>query len=441
MNQAIARWYEENSQWVAELSQKLWSHPELAMEEAYACQTVAQWMEEQGFQVRTFPVKEGLQAPNVVQARWGSGKPVIGIIGEYDALADLGQEAVPHPAPIQGPGHGCGHNLMGSGCAAAAAALKAAMEAEQLPGTVVYLACPAEETLEGKGYMDAQGLFDELDVALAWHPLGGKPMVVEFSFMATNNYTFEFFGKTAQAGAIPWEGRSALDAAELMNIGVQYLREHVKDGVRMHYGYLSAPSAANIVPGYAALNYYVRAHSSQDSLDALARIQDIALGAAKMTGTRVEWKKVSSTGESKVNHTLNRLLYASYEQVPPIQYTEEEKRFAHVLYEEVTGQAPQLPDGALLPVKLTAPTGQVVPGDGSSDLTYVMHRVPTAWIFGYGNVLGMPGHHWAQTATAGMSIGQRGALYAGKILAQCGYNLLKNPQQIQACWEEFRRQK
>ena len=439
MNQEIARWYQQNEDGVVELSQNIWHHPELAMGEKYACQAVAQWMVQQGFQVETFPVKEGLAAPNVVRARWGSGKPVIGIIGEYDALADLGQEAVPRPAPIQGPGHGCGHNLMGAGCGAAAAALKAAMQAEGLPGTVVYLGCPAEETLEGKGYMDEQGLFDELDVALAWHPLGGAPMVVEFSFMATNNYTFEFFGKTAQAGAIPWEGRSALDAAELMNIGVQYLREHVKDGVRMHYGYLSAPSAANIVPGYAALNYYVRAHTAKDSLETLERIKDIAKGAAQMTGTRVEWKKVSSTGESKVNHTLNRLLYQAYEQVPAIQYTAQEADFARELYRQVTGQESQGSGEDLLPTTLTKPQGQVVPGAGSSDLTYVMHRVPTAWIFGYGQVLGMPGHHWSQTATAGMGIGQKGAIYAGKILAQCGYNLLKDPDQLQACWAEFRQ--
>lgn len=437
MNETIGKWFEQHTPEVIEIANNIWMHPEKSLEEYYACQITADWLQKWGFSVEAFNVK-GNGQPNAVVAKWGSGKPVIGLVGEYDALKNLGQEAVPVQSIIPGPGHGCGHNLIGACGMSAAAALKEAMVAESLPGTVVYLACPAEETLEGKLFMKEAGYFDDLDICLMWHPVGKPPSVVEASFSASGNWIFEFHGKTAHAAAEPWNGRSALDAAELMNVGVQYLREHMTEDARIHYSYIPGDNAPNVVPEYAALNYYIRSKDYAGYQDLAERVKRISEGAALMTDTTVESSLRASCCESKINHTLNHYLYEAAIKIPTISYTQDEIDFARELYKNVTGKQAPADNSELLSTSLEKLTGIVTRDAGSTDLNWITHMVPTSWIFGFGMVLGLPGHHWGQTAVAGMSIGQKGALFAGKALAQCGYDCLEDPNIVEQCWQDLK---
>ena len=436
MNPHIAKWFEQHAADVTRLSDDMWHHPEVAFEEYYACAQTAAFMEKHGFEVKAYDASHQGREPNCLVATYGSGKPVVGILGELDALPGLGQEAVPTKALLDTHGHGCGHNLLGAGAAAAAAGMAAAMAAEGLAGTVIYYGCPAEETVEGKVYMAKDGLFDNLDACLSWHPFGGSPRVAEISMQANTNMDFMFHGITSHAAGDPWHGRSALDAAELMSMGVQYLREHVTDDVRIHHAYLSAGLKPNIVPDYAAVNYYIRAASRDVDKEVVERVKDIARGAALMTGTTVDWKLNTAVYDTLVLHSFNRFLHASASKVPEIDYTPEEYDFANTMYEAHVG-APFKGDD-ILPAGLEPLTGTITNVGGSTDVSDVSHIVPTAQIFGPGAVGGLPGHHWTITAPSGMSIGHKAELYVGRCLAQCGVDLLKQPEALKAFWDEFK---
>lgn len=437
MNQWIRKWYEDNSAKIVELSNELWSHPESAFEEFYACQKTAEFMRDQGFDVQEYDVKDGGGKPNCMIAKYGSGKPVIGILGEFDALSGLGQEAVPYRAPIQGPGHGCCHNLMGAGCAGAAAALKLAMEQEGIGGTVVYYGCPAEEVLMGKVLMASRGWFDELDLCLAWHPLATEMQVIDFPWLSQTSLYFTFHGTAAHAATYPEQGRSALDAAELMNVGVQFLREHVTDDVRMHYTFTAAGEKPNIVPDYAQLYYFIRSKNRDTNDDVVARVKDIARGAALMTGTTVEWSLDSACYNTFLNHRLNAAMYESALKIPPVEWTEQEQDFAQELYKNVAGKDPNL---TLLHTTVRKPIVEAdpKPATGSTDVGDVSHIVPTGQYMGLGMIPGLQNHHWNVTAVGGMSIGHKAELYAGKCIAQCAYDLFHSPEAIREMWDEFR---
>jgi aminobenzoyl-glutamate utilization protein B len=406
------------------------------MHEFYACEETTKSLRSWGFEVEIFCLGESKQ-PNALVATWGSGHPVIGIVGEYDALENLGQEAVPFCSPIPGPGHGCGHNLMGASCSSAAAALRAAIEKEKLQGTVKYFGCPAEETLQGKIIMDEMGLFGGIDICLNWHPGGLPPMISEDILMACGQWKYEFFGKTAHAAGQPWKGRSALDAAELMNVGVQFLREHVTDDVRIHYAFELDKLPANVVPKYAAINYMVRANTIAAYHEVAERVKKVAEGAAIMTETTFKAHEKVSCCEGKLNHTLNRILYDAAIKIPEIEYTQEEWEFARELYRNAMDADPG--STPLLETTLAEPTGVGRYFPGSSDLNPIMHCVPTAVFFCFGTVMNTLGHHWSQTACAGMSIGHKGALFAGKCIAQCGYDLIRDPSLVDQCWAELRK--
>jgi aminobenzoyl-glutamate utilization protein B len=440
MNQHIKNWYEKHSNDVIRLSDNLWEHPETAMHEQHAACEVAAFMQAQGFQTKSFNLLSGASADaavdaNCVIATFGSGKPVIGILGEFDALPDLGQERSTAHAPLNTPGHGCGHNLMAAGCAAAAAALKQAMVEEKLPGTVVYYGCPAEETLDGKVNMAQQGLFNNLDICLAWHPGPFVLGVLEKSMQSSTALLFNFHGKTAHAAANPDMGRSALDAAELMSVGIQYLREHVSDDVRIHYIYTHAGVAPNIVPDYAQVYYYVRAQTRLKNDEVLKRVIDVAEGAAKMTGTTTDYELKAGCYDVFINHALNRHCYESLLKIPPLDWSKDEKRFAAELYKNALGTEPV---GELLPFEVPKLTGVVTPLAGSSDVGDVTHILPTTQFMGSGMVNGLPFHHWTATACTGTSIGHNAELQAGKAIAQSAYDALCKPAVIEEAWKEFR---
>ncbi|HET9016540.1 MAG TPA: amidohydrolase, partial [Thermomicrobiaceae bacterium] len=281
----LVEWLEERQHRFTAISDEIWAKPQVALAETEACGLQTSELAADGFAIT--PNVGGM--PTAFMAEWGQGKPVIGFLGEYDALPGLSQksQATQEPMVPEAPGHGCGHNLLGTGAMAAAMAIKAWLQAEGRSGTVRYYGCPAEETLVGKVFMAKAGVFDDLDAAITWHP-SSSPSISRGSSLAMDNLKFRFSGRTAHAAAHPEQGRSALDAVELTNIGVNFLREHVIEQARIHYVITDGGGAPNVVPDRAEVWYFVRA-PERDQVEAItARVRKIAQGAALMTETTLD---------------------------------------------------------------------------------------------------------------------------------------------------------
>ncbi len=437
MNENIKSWFETHKEEVANLKKTFWENPETAFTEYVAAETTREFLLNHGFtEVNAFDAEEKGGKPNTVIAKWGSGKPVIGLLGELDALPGLGQDAVPYYSPIEGPGHGCGHCLMATAGVTSAVALREAMEKENIPGTLVYIACPAEETLAGKAVLARDGYFDDLDIGLIWHPSGSD---MDFStgmvMSATTNILFEFQGKTAHGGTA-WQGRSALDAAELMNVGVQYLREHVTDDCRMHYVYRDGGEAPNIVPEHASVYYFLRSREENND-DLVRRVKLIAEGAAMMTETKASYRVEAGCHSYHGSRVLSKYGYESAIKVPDIEYTEEEYDFAKTMYKNATGKEPPKDLDKLLPSKVLK--GEHIDGyaGGSTDVGDLAMKCPTLQLSGFGTAMGLPGHHWTVVASAGTDIGLKAAVKAGMTLAQFAYDIFHNQKIIDEAWEEF----
>lgn len=435
MDKRIEKWYEDHSNEVVDLAKHIWEQPETAFEEYKACRMTSDFLKRHGFDVYAYNCYDKTKEPNAIVASWGTGKPVIGILGEYDALAGLGQDAVPFKSPKPGSGHGCGHCLIAPACSSAAIATKAVMEAEGLSGTIKFFATPAEEGGSGKLYMARDGMFKDVDCMMFWHPQARNITPYEVALAAISIMKVEFFGKTSHAGRAPEQGRSALDAAELMNIGVQYLREHVATDCRMHYSYLATGERPNIVPEYAALLYYIRSKDLPSNKELLERVKKVGEGAAMMTETEVKFTVNSMGSETFIVHSFNRFFYESMKKVPAIKYTKEEEEFAKTIYENVVGKKPE---GDVLFRGIDEPTGVTKFAAGSTDCGYITYTIPTSRLFGYGVVHDIPGHHWAVTALSGMGIGHKGMLFASKAIAQCSVDILRKPEVINEWWEEHR---
>ena len=429
MDQDIRSWFAENSEGIREISQKIFDKAETAFEERESAKIIAEYLSSYGFTTE-FGIA-GL--PTAFRSRAGQGQPVIGFLGEYDALPGLNQGRDPYfTGDSAKNGHGCGHNLLGAGAAAAAAALHSALRRQGKEGTVVFYGCPAEEVFEGKNKMVAAGAFRELDVALSWHPFhlnfAGKA-----KYQVMDSIEFAFQGLSAHAAVEPHLGRSALDACELMNVCVNYLREHVPEEVRMHYCYLDAGETPNIVPEYARVLYYLRARDRNTLDDVVARVKKVAEGAALMTGTTVTGKVLCRGSETVLNERLIRHLDGLMRQIEFPEYTEEEKKFGITLAEntnlsQVKGEFSR----EIMPI-----TGEVIYLSGSTDLSAVSQIVPTGFIFVTCFPKGTPLHHWACTACAGTSVGQKGMLYAAKVLAQCGYDLITRQSLLEEVKDDF----
>jgi len=440
MNELLEKWFLENGEKVTELSKNIWSNPEISLNEHYACKSIAEFLSNEGFKVKTFDVEDKGKEPNAVIASFGFGKPIIGIMGEYDSLKGLGQEAVSYYSPKTGPGHGCGHSQMAGCSVAAASAVKYVMEKENLKGTIIYFGTPAEEILQGKVYMVNKGYFDKLDVCFGWHPAGTEMSFDLINYSATTNMIFNFKGKTSHSGFAPWDGRSALDAAELTNIGVQYLREHITPDCRIHYIYLDGGSAPNIVPATASLYYYIRSKDENND-DLVRRVKLVAEGAAHMTETEVSFEQVAKCRGILTLKSLNEYCYKSALKVKPINYTAQEYKFAEDLYTNVTGKKPENETEALLPVKINPPNPIEQFVGASTDVGDVTHTIPTVQLSGCGMVKGLPTHHWAAVATSGMSIGFKALIYAASIISQSIYDILNQPEVIKIFWDEFNNKK
>ena len=405
----------------------IFQNPELSLHETKSSAKLAQFLESEGFTVRWNLA--GFETAFV--AEWGSGSPVIGFLAEYDALPGLGQKPQCSYAPTGGPGHGCGHNLLGTACAGAACELKKRMEAERRKGTVRVYGCPAEEIVVGKIRMNAEGIFDDLSAAVTWHPFDRNRVSYDI-WQAQDIKNYKFYGTAAHASKHPEAGRSALDAAELMNVGVNYLREHVADDVRMHYAYTNTDGPANIVPAYASTNYFIRSNLWERTQDASKRVDDCARGAALMTGTRVEIERVTCNKEMKVNRTLSETFYEEMTKIPVPEYTDDEIQFVQDISEEAGLENKGQYFTGLEPLE-DAP----VPLAIGTDVSDVSHTVPTVMLSAACMCRETPLHNWAATAQAGMSIGQKGMLYAAECMTAGAMRLVREPEILERAWEEM----
>lgn len=414
------------TQKMRETSDFIFHCPELSMAEKESSLCLARMLENEGFEI-TWGTAD---LPTAFTAQWGHGRPVIGFLAEYDALPGLGQEPVPRHCPSGNAGHGCGHNLLGTACAGAACALKYRMESEKLPGTLRVYGCPAEETVTGKIIMNQKGVFDDLSAAVTWHPFDRNRVSYDI-WQAQDIKNYRFYGTSAHASKHPEMGRSALDAAELMNVGVNYLREHVADDVRLHYTYTNTDGPANIVPAYASTNYFIRSNKWERTRDASERVDQCARGAAMMTGTRVEIERVTCNKEMKVNRTLAEAFYEEMQKIPVPAYTDEELDFA-----EKISEAAGLDNDGKYFTGLEPLEEQPVPLAIGTDVSDVSHTVPTIMLSAACMCKGTPLHHWAATAQAGMSIGEKGMLYAAECMAAGSYRLIKEPELLKKAWKE-----
>lgn len=429
MYKVITNWFQENEEEMEKTSAFIFDHPELSLQERESSRCLAEYLEKNGFSVQW-----GLAGfDTAFVAEWGSGKPVLGFLAEYDALPGLGQELVCEARPTGGPGHGCGHNLLGTACAGAACALKVWMEAEGIQGTLRVYGCPAEEIVIGKIRMNEEHVFDELDAAVTWHPFDRNRVSYDI-WQAQDIKNYKFYGIAAHASKHPELGRSALDAAELMNVGVNYLREHVADDVRMHYTYTNTDGPANIVPPYASTNYFIRSAKWERTQDASRRVDDCARGAAMMTGTRVEIERVTCNKEMKVNRTLAEIFYHAMEQVPVPEYTAEELEYAKNISE-----AAGLQNNGVYFTGLEPLEAEPVRLSIGTDVSDVSHTIPTVMLSAAAMCKGTPLHHWATTAQVGMSIGEKGMIYAAECMALGTAELLREPELLRLAWEEHRK--
>ncbi len=426
----IDQWMEANQNEIVSIAERIFGLAEVAEEETESMKCLCQYLQAHGFAVEIGAGK----MPTSLKAVWGRGKPCVGFLGEYDALPGLFQNPVPeYSGNDKAPGHGCGHNLLGTGAAAAAVALRYAMEAKGLKGQVVFYGCPAEEILKGKMVMLEHGCFQELDAALSWHP-SDLANPGEISYAAMDSIQFTFTGKSAHAAARPELGRSGRDAVELMNIAANYLREHVTDDVRIHYAHIDCGETPNIVPAKAKVWYYVRAKRQETVADTTNRLIDIAKGAGLMTGTVPDWSLLLRGTHTQVNHTLSRYIYKAMCTTAIPEYTEEEIAFAKRLSQSVTGERASGNMNWYLP----APTGTLSYNHGSTDISDVSHVVPVGYLKSVCLPKGVPLHSWMATACFGMGIGQKGMLFAAKVLAKTGMRLMADSQALKAVQDEFR---
>lgn len=421
-------------------ARRIWENPEQGLHEYIASDTITALLESHGFKVE----RGTGGVPTALRAEYGSGRPVIGLLGEFDALPGLSQKDVSHRAPVVegGWGHGCGHCLMCSSDVGALIGLREEMEREHIPGTIVFYACPAEECSNTKGAMARQGCFKELDVALCWHP--GKYNRSSYSWLTgTNGFIFAFHGKAAHAACNPELGRSALDAVELMDIGVNYLREHVPQDVRIHYCILNGGAAPNVVPDYASVKYTVRAMDINTIHDVVNRVMDIANGAALMTGTTMEVKRFGGGYPVMNNHVVADVIDECMRQIPYEPWSEENIAYAKELNDTI-------PEETAMCVRQSnsAPGTQlhvgVMPIDqendyGSSDIGDVSHICPTCFYKGACFPIGANFHSWQVAAVTGMEIGFKSMINGARMTALTALRFLTEPDTLQKAKDEFER--
>ena len=439
-------WLEKNEPRVIAISNRIWELAEVGLQEYESSKLLANELRKDGFKVDL-----GVAGmPTAFVASYGSGRPVIGILAEYDALPGVSQKAQPTREPLKkgAAGHGCGHNLFGAGSAAAALAIREAIARKNLNGTVKLFGCPAEETLVGKVFMVRDGLFAGVDAALSWHPSSYNSVWMSSS-NALNSVKFNFHGLTSHAAADPERGKSALDAVELMNVGSNYLREHISEKARLHYVIPHGGGEPNVVPEYSQVWYYIRAPKRDEADQIYSRVVNIAKGACLMTDTSMDLEFLVGCYEMLPNRSLSDLMLRNMREIGPPQWSEEDSNFAKKLAESM---APQERRNAILKSKMPKkeekaekllddgiddPEDEKEVMAGSTDVGDVSWVTPTTNLVTATCVLGMPGHSWQEAATSGTSIGHKGMILAAKTLALTGIDLLTKSEELSMVREEF----
>ncbi|MBF8293105.1 MAG: amidohydrolase [Steroidobacteraceae bacterium] len=416
-----------------QVNQAIWSYAEPGLDERRSSKELMDWLRENGFSVRA-----GVAGmPTAFIASFGEGKPVIAYLAEYDALLGVSQKAIPRREKRDDPaiiaGHGCGHSVYGTGTTAAAVALARVMASQKIPGTVRLYGTPAEETVDAKTYMLRDGAFDDVDVVLSWHTNDRTGANFRYS-KAVLAARFTFEGVSAHASTSPEFGRSALDAVELMNVGVNYLREHVPEDTRIHYVVTDGGDQPNVVPARAGSWYYVRADRHDAVEKVYARIVDIARGAALMTGTEVSIVVEGDSHEVLPNRALAHLIDENLQAVGPPRFDEEDRAFARETQKDLGSKLDRALFEDIDPVP--AQPGQ---GTASTDQGDLSWHVPTGSLVVASYAFGAPGHSWQVAASTGMSIGEKAMDVAARTLATTGFDLLTQPELLERARESFRQ--
>lgn len=435
---------------LAALSKEIWGYAELGLKEVQSSKAIAAYLEKEGFKVQL-----GVGSiPTAICAEYGSGHPVIAYLGEYDALPQLDQKVAAHkewqhPERPESPGHGCGHNNLGVGAVGAAIFLKEAIASGAAKGTVRFYGCPAEETLVGKVFMVRDGAFKDVDCAMTWHSHAYNG-AWGACYTCMNSVKFHFHGKAAHAAGHPFDGRSALDAVELMNVAANYMREHVKPDVRLHYSTIFN-GAPNVVPDKCSVWYYIRAPKRKDVDEVYAWLCDCAKGAALMTQTSFDIEFLTGCSEVVPNDVLEQVMLAAYKDVGAPKFTPEDYAFAEKIaetYPEVLARDRRVmkeeygvngDDKFLCDVVFDKVIENRLVAPGSTDVGDVSHVVPTYQIYVAGQGIGCPGHSWQMTAYSGSHVGIASMLCAAKVLGLSGLRLLEQPELVEAAWDNFRQ--
>jgi aminobenzoyl-glutamate utilization protein B len=429
----IVRYLDSYRPDLVSINQDIWTFAELGLQEYRSSARLAGVLRKAGFRVQ-----EGVAGmPTAFVAEYGSGSPVIGILAEYDALPELSQEVVGarRPAGGRSTGHGCGHCALGTAAVGAGLAIKEVYDKYHLKGTIRVYGTPAEETLIGKIFMLLAGLFRDLDICLHWHP-GSKNRTYYSSSKACVSAKFTFSGLAAHASGSPDKGRSALDGVELMNVGANYMREHVKETNRLHYVITNGGAAPNVVPATAQVWYYVRANQHQDVEAQFDWLKDIAAGAAKMSRTKVQTHIDTDCHEIIPNLPLSKLILKHFQKVGPPRFDDADRDLARQLQTALRADF-----GMKLPKPLEDSVEDMpatpYQDAGSTDVGDVSWHIPTGGLSAACFAAGSPGHSWQNVAAAGSPIAHKGMVVAAKVLALSAVDLLQNQQAVRDAKADF----
>ncbi|MCE7740974.1 MAG: amidohydrolase [Candidatus Heimdallarchaeota archaeon] len=455
-SEEIIQWIDFNQKWFIEIADKIWEFAEIRFEEVKSAKLQISVLEEEGFEI-----SKGLaDMPTAFIGAYGEEGPIVAILGEYDALSGLSQKAgklEKESIEKDGHGHGCGHNLLGVGSLAAAIAVKRYLEANKVPGIVRYYGCPGEEGGSGKTYMVREGLFEDVHIALCWHPFSTN-FLFNISSLANIQAYFRFTGRSAHAAGAPHQGRSALDAVELMNVGTNYLREHIITQARLHYAVTNTGgNAPNVVQANAEVLYLIRAPEMPQAQEIYERVIKIAKGAALMTETEVEVVFDKASSNLIPNNVIGNVLYERLQEVGVPEYTEKELEWGRKLQETFGEGEPEevtnfknfekeLGTDIIDKMRKCVMFDTIFPNTlpeftlpGSTDVGDVSWVVPTSQIGTASMVIGTPGHSWQEVTQSAMSIGHKGMILAAKVLALVALDFIEKPELIFEAKEELEK--
>jgi len=441
-------WIEDHKERIIKISDEIWRFAELGLIEHKSSALLIEELEKHGFKI-----ERGVAGmPTAFIASYGDSKPIIAIMGEYDALPGLSQKKIPRKEPLEPgkPGHGCGHNIHGTSGMAAAIAVRYAMEKYGLKGTIRFYGCPAEENFSGKVFMVRDGYFRDVDAVISHHPSSMNGATLK-SCLALNSVKFHFYGKSAHAGGSPDQGRSALDAVELMDVGVNFMREHIIQDARIHYIIEKGGNQPNIVPDYARSWYYVRAPEREQVEYIYNWVLEIAEGAAKMTRTKLRHEFIGGLYNVIPNKVISEVIVRNMREIGLPKYTDEEIRFAEEIAKSIP---PEMKIEALRRSKrpgweklidkliddeIPDPWGEGEVSHGSTDVAEVSWQTPTVEFGTATWVLGTPGHSWQVVAQSGVGLGHKSLIFAAKTMAATAIDLMMNEDLLKKAKEEHKQ--